>query len=201
MAKEALRLSIWLRARSTASSISAPFSAIMIAGALVLPLTTLGMIEASITRRRSMPRTRSFSSTTAIGSLPHLAGADRVIFGLRGGADEFAQARRPIAPPAPGSRSSPSQGLNAGAARISRPRRNARDQDFQIVVGGEIVRIHHRRLQRIGRSQADFAAALRPQAARMQGDAVAVHGRAGVIDHLRRNEMVLDVGGRGAETR
>src|SRR4051812_8896638 len=44
-------------------------SPIMIAGALVLPPTTVGMIEASATRRQSMPLTRRRASTTAIGSL------------------------------------------------------------------------------------------------------------------------------------
>ncbi len=47
---------------------SAAFSAIMIVGALRLPLTTAGMIDASTTRRFSVPRTRRSPSTTARGS-------------------------------------------------------------------------------------------------------------------------------------
>ena len=39
-------------AAASASTISAPFSPIMTAAALVLPETTVGMIDASITRRR-----------------------------------------------------------------------------------------------------------------------------------------------------
>ena len=52
--------------------ISAAFSPIMMEGALVLPEVRVGMIEASATRRPSMPWTRSRSSTTAIGSEPIL---------------------------------------------------------------------------------------------------------------------------------
>src|SRR5690606_13569256 len=45
-------------------------SAIMMVGALVLPPISLGITEASTTRRASMPRTRSSGSTTAWASLP-----------------------------------------------------------------------------------------------------------------------------------
>ena len=44
----------------------------MIAGALVLPPTILGMIEQSATRSPSTPRTRSAGSTTARSSSPIL---------------------------------------------------------------------------------------------------------------------------------
>ena len=50
----------------------AAFSPIMIDGALVLPEVSVGMIEASATRKPEMPRTRRRSSTTAFGSLPIL---------------------------------------------------------------------------------------------------------------------------------
>ena len=51
---------------------SAAFSPIMIDGVLVLPDVSVGMIEASATRRPAMPWTRSWASTTAIGSDPIL---------------------------------------------------------------------------------------------------------------------------------
>ena len=51
---------------------SATLSPIMIEGALVLPEVSVGMIEASATRRPWMPCTRSLGSTTAIGSMPIL---------------------------------------------------------------------------------------------------------------------------------
>ena len=49
---------------------AAPFSPIMIVGACVQALRAAGMIEASTTRRPSMPLTRSCGSTTAVGSAP-----------------------------------------------------------------------------------------------------------------------------------
>src|SRR3984885_10020673 len=49
---------------------SAAFSAIIIAGTLVLPDTSVGMIEQSATQRRSAPRTRKYGSTTASSSDP-----------------------------------------------------------------------------------------------------------------------------------
>ena len=42
----------------------------MMVGALVLPLVSVGMIEASATRSPAMPWTLSSESTTAIGSAP-----------------------------------------------------------------------------------------------------------------------------------
>src|SRR5947207_4606557 len=54
------------------NTMSAAFSPIMIDGALVLPDVSVGMIEASAIRRPTMPWTRSWASTTAIGSDPIL---------------------------------------------------------------------------------------------------------------------------------
>jgi len=51
---------------------SAARSAIMMVGALVLPPISVGITEASTTRRPSMPCTRNFVSTTAIASTPIL---------------------------------------------------------------------------------------------------------------------------------
>ena len=62
------------RARWEAAALimSAPFSAIMMTVALVLPETIVGMIDASTTRSPSSSLTRNSSSTTANGSLPIL---------------------------------------------------------------------------------------------------------------------------------
>src|SRR6185312_14033180 len=49
------------------------FSAIITVGACVLPETMVGMIEASTTRRRSMPCTFSSASTTECASAPIFA--------------------------------------------------------------------------------------------------------------------------------
>ena len=49
---------------------STAFSAIITAGALVLPDTSVGITEQSITRRPVVPFTRKRVSTTASASLP-----------------------------------------------------------------------------------------------------------------------------------
>src|SRR5262249_12485200 len=54
----------------TARIRSAAFSPIITDGALVLPPTSVGMIEASTTRSASTPRTRNCGSTTASPSTP-----------------------------------------------------------------------------------------------------------------------------------
>src|SRR5262249_49641362 len=57
-------------AAASCKIMSAPFSAIITGAAFVLPDTSAGMIDASTTRRRPMPRTRRRSSVTAVGSEP-----------------------------------------------------------------------------------------------------------------------------------
>ncbi|MGY3294943.1 NADP-dependent 3-hydroxy acid dehydrogenase YdfG [Bradyrhizobium sp. LM3.6] len=58
--------------RISALIMSAAFSPIMIVGALVLPPISVGMIEASTTRRPSTPCTFNAGLTTAIASVPIL---------------------------------------------------------------------------------------------------------------------------------
>ena len=70
--REARRFEDRARRQASASRNSAARSPIMIDGAFVLPVVTIGMIDASATRRPSMPCTRSRGSTTAAASVPIL---------------------------------------------------------------------------------------------------------------------------------
>ena len=54
---------------AASNTMRAAFSPIIIDGALVLPEVSVGMIEASATRKPDIPRTRRRSSTTAAASL------------------------------------------------------------------------------------------------------------------------------------
>src|SRR3954471_413431 len=54
----------------SSTSIAEAWRASAWVGAFVLPLVMLGMIEASMTLRRSTPRTLNLASTTARSSLP-----------------------------------------------------------------------------------------------------------------------------------
>ena len=57
-------------AASSCMIISAPFSPIMMVGTLVLPVVSVGITEASITRKPAMPRSLKRLSTTLAGSSP-----------------------------------------------------------------------------------------------------------------------------------
>ncbi|BAY49388.1 hypothetical protein SAMD00079811_70170 [Scytonema sp. HK-05] len=50
----------------------------MMVGAFVLPVVSVGMMEASTTRKTSIPCTRSSEFTTAIGSVPRNASTHRM---------------------------------------------------------------------------------------------------------------------------
>src|ERR1700746_3107764 len=66
---------------------SAAFSPIMMVGALVLPPISVGMIEASTTRKPSQPCTFSSGSTTESGSVPISQDVADVVVGAHVGGE------------------------------------------------------------------------------------------------------------------
>ena len=133
-------------------------SAIMIVGALVLPLIRAGITEASATRNPSTPFTLRCASTTASASLPDPAGAHRVVDGLGVGADEVVDfpIRNDIALERQGGAAHPVEGvllqhgaghlhaLRAGSAILRR--RQVVGEDARMHAGIVACRPHRRRL-------------------------------------------------------
>ena len=75
-----------VQAAASCKIMRAPFSAIIITGAAVLPEVMVGMIEASTTRKRSMPDHAQplIDHGHGIVGPPHLGGADRMEDGAAG---------------------------------------------------------------------------------------------------------------------
>src|SRR6218665_3613638 len=114
---------------------SPAFSAIITMGALVLPETSVGIAEPSITRRPAMPCTRRRASTTASGALPMRQGPTGWKMGGAWGGGKAAGR------------------LHAGQGGCAVER------------GGQVVRLYRGRLGGVGRADADMAARLGPQLA------------------------------------
>ena len=97
-------------------------SAIMMVGAFRLPLTTFGMIEASTTRRPSMPWTRAvvIDHRHRIGGDAHLAACRRGDRRSRPCGADRASISASVLTSGPGASSGPRKGSKAFCAKISR---------------------------------------------------------------------------------
>ena len=140
---------------------SAAFSAIMIVGAFVLPLTIVGMIDASTTRNPSIPCTLRWESTTAISSLPilHVPAGCQVVEAVRlhKGLDirvaPRIRARRYLLA------TDIVEWLGVENAEVPA---HAGNGASHVVGYAQVVEIDDRPIERIGRSERDLAAAQRP---------------------------------------
>ena len=178
--------------RELARIATAAFSPIIIAGAFVLPPTSVGMIEQSTTRRPVRLRTCNKGSTTAASSTPHLAGSDRVINGV----DSL-----------PKDRSDLVVAVHACGKQIARPARRQRGRIHQttrqlesgnhvLYVVGMIKKIWIDRgwLKRIGAAKRDRPSTAWPQQADVARKAVSPAQLARMVLDDCDDEMELNVG-------
>ena len=180
---------------SSASSkiMSAAFSAIIIAGTLVLPETSVGMMEQSTTHSPSAPRTRRRGSTTAPSSLPmrHVPEGWKMVAPLRRAKSRMSASLSTAGPGRDLLRDQIGQGRRV---RELARELDALDRVVAVRLGREIIGVDARTLQRIARGEFDRAAAFRPQLADRQREAgKVVHLAAGHVGAQRR-DMELDVG-------
>ena len=187
-----------VRSRRAPSSriIAAPFSAIIMVGALVLPDVIVGITEASTTRRRSSPMKRSRSSTTAIGSLarPILAVPTgwKIVVPMSPAALTSAASSSPTEGPG-----RYSTGLILGERRLRHdPARDPDrvDGDAAVLVGRQIIRLDHRLVGGIGGAQPHEAAARRLQVAHAGGEGRKFVQRIAELVERQRLHVELDVG-------
>ena len=146
-------------AQASARMNSAARSPIMIDGAFVFPVVTLGITDASATRRPSTPWTRSRGSTTAGGVGAQLARADLVVIGDRCLSNVVAHV---VAEPGPGTalrlpkRRGRRQRRSAGTVRP--PRRGCRSRPRTRGRSGRARPGRRRRPGQAERAAADAAA-------------------------------------------
>ena len=151
---------------------SAPCSAIITVGALVLPDVIRGMTDASMTRK---PRDAADPQAVVDDGErvhAHAARADRVEdrrAEIAGGAPQIGIARRAPGPAAiPRARTARAR----GAAMMRRVKLEARDRDLQVLFGREVVQRDGRVRGRVGALDAHVAAARRLQVADRRRDRV-----------------------------